>query len=343
VVELVWESHSGGFSRAAARAGLAGLLELTTTPRSEAFPKMFEKLKLRARRRQWSTTTAALALAAGRRGIPFEPIAGTHLRLGEGVMQHVMSASSPGFTSGPAVDAAFQSNFPAGGSASVPIALILGTRGTEAVARALDGLLRAGGCAVGLTSRKRTTVSGKPIDKTSLGRGDHARFLLGDPRVEAVVAARGPERIVARGLQLDRLTATAILEPRGGSETDDDRRALEVCVSATTGSVVLSETHPLARRLMGEVEPRRLVLLSQGQADSAIPGHLASGGCAVVRSASGRGQILTLHCGSETVLSVTIARPQLRTAMYAMALAFGLGLSGVEIIAALQKRRNLRR
>jgi hypothetical protein len=353
VVELVWACHAGSLSRAAARAGLAGLLELMPTPLPQAdgetredFAGLLRTLQRRGRRRQWSSTTAALAQAAKKRGIPFEPLAGAHLRLGDGVMQHVVSASASS-------SAALENIFPAGASASVPTALIVGNRGAGALARDLDGLLRASGSAVGLATRKLTTISGKPVDSTSRGRGGGARFVLGDPRVETLVYAVSPRRVVERGLRVDRATTTAILVPRIGGDPEVDRRGIDVCVSATTGVVVVSADHPLAERLIGELEPERLVLLSPRHPDPLVIRHLSRGGCAVVRTEIGPVEIVTLRRSRDTVASVRVT-PQrssatrvsarrIRRAMLATALAFGLGLPGDEIVAAFEKRRYFRR
>ena len=486
VVELVWECHSGSFSRAAARAGLAGLLELMPPPVSrsggepgESFPKLLRKLKRRARRRQWSSTTAVLALAAKERGVPFETLAGAHLRLGDGVMQHVVSAAAPELASrsaiappappeisdeerptslavegrmhhllilggrvvaalrldapstggaparrdtkhvdvsdsvhadnreaaaravallkidaatvdfvsadigkshreiggnitavhpqpefslfaaaGPGTSrtvglAALELIFPPGVSAGVPTALIFGDKGAVAVARDLDGLLRASGSAVGLATRKLTTISGRPVDPTSLGRRSGARFLLGDPRVETLVYAISSKNVVARGLRIDRATTTAILDPVAGNDSADDSRVLDVCISATTGAVVVSADHPVAPRLISELDPERLVLLYPHRMGRVVIRHLSRGGCAVVRAVTAQAEFVELRRSSHTVASVRIAslrakpgaagEPSIRRAMFTTGLAFGLGLSSLELVAAVEKRRYFRR
>jgi hypothetical protein len=332
---------------------------------SEDFAVLLRELLRRARRRQWSTTTAVLALAAKERGVPFEPLAGAHLRLGDGIMQHVVSASTPGLVPALAVPAAsrdqvreagraaLESIVPTGVSARVPIAVILGDRGAGALARDLDGLLRAAGSAVGLATSKLTTVSGKPVDKTSLGPGAGARFLLADPRIEALVYAVSPKKVVTRGLRIDHATATAILDPSIGNEADDDRRGIDVCIAACTGAVVADADHPLALHLTGELGPQRLVLLSPGPMAPVVIRHLASGGCAVVRGTIGDTEFVELRRSSDTVVSIRVAslrsrrvdigERRIRRAMFTTALAFGLGLSGLEILAAIEKRRYFRR
>ena len=349
VVELVWECHSGSLSRSAARAGLAGLLELMPPRLSgsdgepgEEFALIFKKLQRRARRRRWSPTTAALGFEASKRDLPFEPVAGAHVRPGDGLLQRIASASLPDGT-------ALQSIFLAGLSAGVPTALIVGRRGAGAVAKDLDGLLRAHGSAVGLATRALTTISGRPVDPESHGRGGGVRFLLADPRVETLVCAVSPRKVVQRGLRLDRATATAILDSKTAGGGGDGRRGIDVCISATTGPVVLSAGHALAGRLLDELPPERVVLLSRDPLAPLVIDHLSRGGGAVVRSARGSAKSVALRRFHDTVASIPVAslrsggiRPsarRIRRAMLATALAFGLGLSGEEIAAAFERRR----
>jgi cyanophycin synthetase len=98
---LVWESHSPGLSRAAARLALASLLELLAgllDPGCPVSPSDFETelavLLRRAGRRQVSTTVSVIALAAHARGIPCESIGGPHLQLGHGARQRFVYSSA---------------------------------------------------------------------------------------------------------------------------------------------------------------------------------------------------------------------------------------------------------
>ena len=354
VVDLVWESRSGGVSRAAARVALAGLLALTAAgirpsapDREGHFGALRAKLERRARRRRWSPAAAALAFAARRRGIPCEPLAGSYLRLGEGALQRVVSASDPA----DAADSILETVFPSGATALLPTALIVGERGTGAVGRSLEGLLRASGSAVGLATRQETTVSGKPVDRNAHGRGAGARFLLGDPRVEKLVCALSPRTIVARGLRLDHASVAAVLEPKGGGDPAEYRLGIDVAVAATSGAVIVGAENPHAQRLLEEIGPQRVVLVAARR--RAVQPHLSQGGCAVVLTRSARGETLDLIRSSETLASVKVASlrsrtrgvgdRRLRRTMFAIGLAFGLGLSGVELSSAVEKSQYLRR
>jgi cyanophycin synthetase len=97
---LVWECRAPGRSRRAAAVGLLGVLELLPPELQsggegapEDFKTAFAALEAQARRAQRSTTTAVLALAAKKRGLPYETIRGPHLRLGQGAAQRLIYAS----------------------------------------------------------------------------------------------------------------------------------------------------------------------------------------------------------------------------------------------------------
>jgi cyanophycin synthetase len=106
---LVWECKVPGISRAAARIGFAGCLELLPEELyphqregAEEFATALAKLEDRARRGERSTTAAVLALAARRRDLPCETLSGPYLRLGQGASQHMIYASATEDTSLPA-------------------------------------------------------------------------------------------------------------------------------------------------------------------------------------------------------------------------------------------------
>jgi hypothetical protein len=489
IVDLVWECHSAGISRAAAATGFAGFLELLpdrlSPPASGStkdFATLLSKLRRRSLRRQLSPTTAVLAHAARKRGLPCELLAGAYLRLGDGAAQRLISASAPGFacrtegvaappgkthdveiiagapvvgalhrllvvdgrvvsalrvdepvvtgdgtgtvergaahsdvtetvhpdnldaavraaaTRGQAVagvnfvtedigrshresagritavmtqpelsmhampahgepqdvgGAVLELIFPSSVSASVPTALIVGQRGTSSIARELDGFLRALGRAVGLASRRRSTLFGKRLDPSSVGRRGAANFLLRDPRVEMLVHAVSPRTIVELGLRLNSSTVTAILDPETGGNPGLYRRGIDVGVTATTGAVVIGAGNPHAERLMDLLGPQRLILMSPRGESPLVTRHLAAGGCAVLRKQRDHGEIVELHRRDELVATVPVSllRPgkkgiserRIIGLMCTTALAFGLGLTGAEIEAAVQRRRFLRR
>ncbi|MGI9417427.1 MAG: hypothetical protein ACR2RA_06270, partial [Geminicoccaceae bacterium] len=103
---LIWSCHRARISRNAARIGLIGLLELLPADiypyrdaKADSFETAFEELRNYARRRRMAPTTAALVLAAKRRGIPCETLGGPRLRIGQGANQRHVFASVTSDTS----------------------------------------------------------------------------------------------------------------------------------------------------------------------------------------------------------------------------------------------------
>ncbi len=241
--------------------------------------------------------------------------------------------------------------FPAGTAARVPAALIAGERGTSAIARDLDALLRAAGRSVGLADHERTTIAGEPVRSGPSERRDHAQFLLHDPRVETLVATASPRRIVRRGLRLDRCTVAAITEPKADSDSRSLELAHNVIARATSGFVVINAGSALALAVMQAIEPERVVLVSPPRENVLVRQHLASGRIAVLRVGRTGDERIELRRGEETVASIplfSIGSParalderRIRARMFAVALAFGLGLSGAEVAAAAKRRRYL--
>jgi hypothetical protein len=517
-IELVWEAHAAWISRAAARAGFAGLVELLPSALRGAgvpapdFAAAITDLRRKARRRQWSTRTAVLAMAAKERGLPHELLAGNYLRLGEGARQQVVSESALAVFSGrgaalPAgapgslqeerrhrllvvggamvsalrcdppgivgdgtstleelidrlnddplrndavlrrvrlderlradlarlgldrnhvpppgqrlalpgvttlergavpvdvtprvhqsvrkaallvarrteqalVDLEFMTGdiarscrrgagrviattrpdpflhavssprrttavgraildavFPAGLPGTVPTAVVVGERGTRSVARALDRLLRSWRDGVGLATRDRTTIQGRPVDPTSLGRRHGPAFLLGDPCVSTVVGAVSPRSIVQRGLGLDRCSVTALLDPAPGGDLAVYRAGVAVILRATTDAVVIGADNPCAAFVLDAVGSGRAWLVSRRRKHPLLLRHLAAGGSAVSLAPGRQGTSVQLRRGAATVASLAVAaRPGGRSTgterwdrntLFTAALALALGV-----------------
>lgn len=237
--------------------------------------------------------------------------------------------------------------FPSGAAGRIPIAVIAGDRGTMPVAQDLDALLRASGKTVGLNGRKGSLVNGQAVEAASRRQHDAARFLLRDPRVETIVSTTSPSRILQQGLGFDTCTVAAIMRPAADGDVETFQRGIEVLVSGTTGIVVVNAANKLAIDAIGSLEPRRIVLLTQRVNDGSIERHLKAGGIVVVPTRREGNEIIQLRRASETLASVPFSSigtasgntksSQLQAQMLAVALAFGLGLSGPEIELAMAR------
>ncbi|MFN0058042.1 MAG: hypothetical protein ACKVX7_06260 [Planctomycetota bacterium] len=346
-LELVWETHSRAIARAAARTGLAGLMELLPTAlvgegvAGEDFATLFAALMKRSRRRQWSATTALLAHAARRRGVPCEVLAGNYLRLGEGVLQHLVSESSLGVagTDGPLSiaqgEAILDRVLPAGVEWRVPTALVVGQRGARTVLRTLDRLLRASYRGVGVATRKQTTIQGEPIDRTSQGRRGGPKFLLSDPRVDMVLTAASPRRIVERGLQLDSFNVIALLDPGRDTDLEIYLAGGEIARAATTGVVVIGTENPHCEFILDAGGEAHVVIASRRANHPLAERHAAAGGTVVHLEAGPHSDAIAVRQGADIVASIPVAslrkrkgRPkgaELRNVLITAGLAFALG------------------
>jgi cyanophycin synthetase len=241
--------------------------------------------------------------------------------------------------------------FPQGASAIVPIAVIAGVHGTTLVARDVAGLLRAVGRVAGLATRKHMAIDGRQIDAGSRCRRDPARFLLDDPRVEAVIAATSPHRIAERGLRIDRCTVAALVDLGGDFGTAAGQRAAEVLCRATSDCLVVNADSPIAETVL-EHPASAGVLLVAPAGSKRLHRFLAAGGTAVHRVRRQGHDRIRLQRGDEVVCELPAPAVRARSRkqrhrrimarMYAVALAAGLGLSSVLIQAAC-RRRDLQR
>jgi hypothetical protein len=323
----------------------------------KSFELKLETLRKRARRRQWSASAAALARAAERQGLPCETLGDGYLLFGQGVEQQVVyvpstvadharrDASRPvPPVDGRSPDAPLE--LPPG--ARIPVAVIAGSRGTSSIAADLEGLLRAAGEAVGLAAPKRTAVCGEPLPYRSAQRRDAARFLLHDPRVGMLVTTTSPLRVVRRGLRIDRCSVAAVADAAPHRDGESFRRGLEVVMKATSGFVIVDAANGAAVEAARMLDTERVVLCAPRE-DDALREHAARGGRVVVRGARDGGERIELRRGDEILVSAPVAamRPgrrlgrRLRARMFALALAFGLGLSPQQIAAAVERRRYL--
>ena len=522
-VDLVWESHSAALSRAAVKVAFVGLMELLppdrggkSASRTRDFATRWESLRRRAIRRQWSPTTAVLALAARRRGIPYEVLAGSYVRLGEGVLQQVVSESALGVESRmerpavPAVrtpppwwkfgrqrlhrllvlggrvvsavridspvitgdgessiaqllafantrpqrdrfgralialdeplraylgkhglnpedvlargekitlecvtaieggavpvdvtarmhedvrhaaaaaaaergrpnavvdfrtaniarsskrgrgrvtridpwpdllphalpnlersavvgDAALDLVLPAETTGRIPTVLVVGERGTMALAQSFDRYLRGARAGVGLALRDRTTIEGRPVDRTLLGRQGGVEFLLRDPRVTSVISAVSPRKILARGLRFAHCNVIAFLDPEPGSDPEAYRTALEVGLATATDAVVIGADNPHVEHVLANIEPARVLLVATRKRHPVVARHLAAKGAAVMPTPGSKVETIELRWAGRAVAMVPLgslrqakkapSERALRRALFAAALGFGL-------------------
>jgi cyanophycin synthetase len=237
-------------------------------------------------------------------------------------------------------DAALGMVFPKGETGRIPAALVVGERGTMSLARSLDRYLQTVRAGVGLALRDRTTIEGRPVDRTLLGRQGGLQFLLRDPRVATVISAVSPRRIVERGLRFDHCNVIAFLDPEPGGNAEAYRSALEVGLAAATDTVVISADNPHVDLVLERIDPARVLLVTTRRRHPVVARHLAAKGAVVLPTPGGAAETLELLWAGRVVATVPVGSLRrtkkepsgraLRKALFTAALAFGMAPALVE-------------
>lgn len=242
--------------------------------------------------------------------------------------------------------------FPAGAGGRIPTAVIAGSRGTERLARELDAILRASGRNVGLATPSKSFVNGQMADPAAAHERNPMLGLLRDKRVQTLVSCMSPRQIVKRGLGLDVCDVSAITDPEAGRSAGSVLlQAAHVLTKATQGMLVISARSKLAHEALSTIEAKRLILVGSKSRDADIKAHAAAGGAILVkvRKPQQDHDRIVLRREGKVLVSIKVARQgagsrrsarrRMERRMFAVALAFAMGLSGNDLKAALRSKR----
>lgn len=254
----------------------------------------------------------------------------------------------------PVAAAVLELVFPAGTNGRIPVAVVAGRRRTARVARDLDAILSACGRSIAVATRRGSFVNGQSAGLDRAAPHESMSNLLRDERVQVLVSCLSLRRIVNHGLGLDSCDVAAIMDRRIDSSYEDVfRRGLDVIARASPGTVVVSADNKLARAALNALDATRVILVASDPEHPAIAAHAAAGG-AVVTKISGKHRKrdrMVLQRNDEVLVSVPVARAdpkssarhvakrRMQARMFAVALAFGMGLTAVDIKAGLRVRR----
>lgn len=249
----------------------------------------------------------------------------------------------------PVGEAMLALSFPPGVTGRIPTVVVAGDRGTVRIAREIDAILRASGKTVGLVTRKSSFVSGQAAEIEGSQQRNAVRILLRDPRIETLVSAVSLCQTVKRGLVLDTCDVAAIVNRAADRDAEGlYQHGLEVVVKATRGILAVSAGNKSALEVMSTLDPKRLVLLSSSSQDPAIVGHVAAGGAVVFKVRKQDQDWIVLYRKDKFIASIPVATTRtggrtsarsVKARMFAVALAFGIGLSGSDIEAAASNSR----
>lgn len=228
----------------------------------------------------------------------------------------------------------------------IPTLLVAGDRGTGQVARALDVVLRGSGRSTGLIMRQGAFLNGEPAGLDDKRQGRAASALLRDPTLEALVSTVSLRQSVTRGLGFERCHVAAIVNREIEGDVLLFRQGLDV-VAKAAARLVVGAGNGHALEALGEIEPARLILVSPRLRGSVIERHLSAGGPAVVKLWNAERERIVLYDDDKVITAIAVdptvtrrgSRAQARkieARMFAVALAYGAGLTGPEIEAALR-------
>lgn len=122
--------------------------------------------------------------------------------------------------------------FPPPATGRVPTVLVLGRRGTLAMADAIAAELHIRKMAVGVAARQRCSIAGAPLDGEDLTLHEGVARMWRDPRVEALIAAVDPRRAVETGVALETADVACLLARDASDDPSHYDQAVMLAVSA---------------------------------------------------------------------------------------------------------------
>ncbi len=238
-------------------------------------------------------------------------------------------------------------SFPSGVDGRIPAVAVAGDRGTGTTARNLDMILRGSGRSVALALRERSFMKGVSAELSEEQQANAARILLRDPEVDTLVSTVSPRQAARRGLVLETYRLTVILDKVKDGEAERFHAGLDVLQRATTDCFVVGAGNSVALDRLRELGARQLILVSDRLNDPVLQRHLNAGHVAVTTMWQDAQARIALLSGAEILASLRadvgssrdgrVKKRRLKNGkMFAIAAAFGLGLSGSEIVAAFR-------
>jgi cyanophycin synthetase len=234
----------------------------------------------------------------------------------------------------------------------VPIAAVTGTNGKTTTSHMLARILKQAGKHVGVTSTIGVKIDGQVIAKGDLAGPRGFNMIARNPNVDAIVAEVARGALIRRGVAFQDCDVAVVtnvttdhLGEFGVTSLEDMARVKEVLAQRATGTLVLNADDPLCLAMAPRARAREVCLVTMAEDCPAATAHVAAGGrCARLAMRGGR-EVLLL-CGPEGELEILpsaalpaslggLARHNLQNALFAAALAQGLGVALEHIRAAL--------
>jgi cyanophycin synthetase len=237
-------------------------------------------------------------------------------------------------------------SFPTAEDGRIPVVAVSGDRGTGSTARTLDMILRGAGHTVALTLNAQAYVNGASAELTQKQQARAPLILLRDPGIDALVSALSLRQTAKRGMLLEKCTLSVIMDRNKKGDARLFHQGTSIVGRATTDCFVVGSGNMLALDHIAPLSNRRLILVSDRLNDPGMQAHLKAGHEAVTTIWHDGDIQIALMSGTEVVATFPFGvalldngknpKRRLRNAlMFAIAAAYGLGLSGEEILTAL--------
>lgn len=242
--------------------------------------------------------------------------------------------------------------FPPERSHHVPIAAVTGTNGKTTTSHMLARILKQAGRHVGVAS-----TLGVRVDDQVMARGDLAgprgfNMIARNPNVDAIVAEVARGALIRRGIAFQNCDVAVVtnittdhLGELGVTSLEDMAKVKEVLAQRATGTLVLNADDPLCLAMAPRARAKAICLVTMAQDCPAADAHVAAGGRAASLAVRNGQEVLLLRGpeGEQEVLPSTalpaslggLARHNLQNALFASALAQGLGVALEDIRAGL--------
>ncbi|MCP4330643.1 MAG: cyanophycin synthetase [Alphaproteobacteria bacterium] len=255
-------------------------------------------------------------------------------------MHYAPSVGSPRDVAGRIVDAIY----PDPEDARIPVAAITGTNGKTTTTRMVAHIARTAGSAVGMTTTDGAFVDDERVIEGEAAGANGAATILGNAGVEIAVLETARGGILESGLGFHRCTVAAVLNidedhiGEGGIETLEALAGLKrIVAEAADDTVVLNADDSLCVAMAASCSARHICYVTMASVCSLVEAHIAGGGRAVrLEDVAGRESIV-LHDAGTPRLALAVsdlpatfdgrARHNVQNAMFAAAIAYGIGVS----------------
>lgn len=243
--------------------------------------------------------------------------------------------------------------FPDGEDGRIPIAAITGTNGKTTTSRMVAAILQQAGYKVGLSCSDGVYVDGERILDIDSSGAKGASLVLVDADMEVGVLETARGGMATTGIAFDQCDVGACLNVAADHLGLNAIESLDAMaehkrqvIERTTGVAVLNADDPRCLAMREYTQAQHIILVGKDAADPVITRHCEAGGTAVVLDQPGANARLCIRddSGITPLLALRdipatwdgLAFYNAENAMFAMAVAMGLGLGIAEITAGLR-------